>query len=55
MDLNEHAVFWEFYFGLKVNGWPKQEAARAARLHLRQMSRRKVNQEAARILAAQQQ
>jgi hypothetical protein len=51
MDLNEHAVFWEFYFGLKVNGWPKDEAAKAARRHLRQMSRRKINQEAARIAA----
>ena len=51
MDLHQYAVFDEFYMGLKANGWSKDEAAKAARRHLRQMSARKIKQEVARILA----
>lgn len=52
MTLQEYAVFDEFYMGLKANGWSKDEAAKAARRHVRQMSPRKIKQEVARILAA---
>ena len=51
MDLHEHAVYDEYYFGLKANGWSKLEAAKAARRHVRQMSRRKIKEEVTRILA----
>jgi hypothetical protein len=54
MDLKKAAVWEEFYFGLKANGWSKEEAAKAAHRHVRQMSRRKINEEVTRILASRQ-
>ncbi len=54
MDLKQYAVFDEFYMGLKANGWSKQEAAKAARRHVRQMSRQPLNKEVERILAQKQ-
>lgn len=52
MDLKQHAVFDEYYRGLKANGWPKIEAAKAARRHVSRMTPRQINQEVTRILAA---
>jgi hypothetical protein len=54
MDLKKAAVWEEFYFGLKANGWSKEEAAKAAHRHVRQMSRRKINDEVTRILMAKE-
>ena len=54
MDLKQACVFEEYYFGLKANGWPKLEAAKAARRHVRRMAPRQINKEVTRILADRQ-
>lgn len=50
MDLKQHAVFEEYYRGLKANGWPKDEAAKAARRHVNRMTPRQLKSEVDRIL-----
>lgn len=55
MDLEQGTVFFDYYFGLKLNGWPKQEAAKAARRHVNRMRRAELKKEVARILAQRKQ
>jgi hypothetical protein len=51
MDLKQAAVWDECYFGLKANGWSKEEACKAAHRRVRGMSRRQINKEVTRILS----
>jgi hypothetical protein len=51
VDLKQYTVFDEYYFGLKANGWSKQEAAKAARRHVNRMTPRQINMEVNRILS----
>lgn len=55
MELKTWTVFDEYYRGLKVNGWPRDEAAKAARRHIDRMRPSEIKKEVARILASRQQ
>jgi hypothetical protein len=52
MNLKQAAVLEEYYLNLKNNGWPKAEAAKAARRHVNQMTAREIDAEINRILGA---
>lgn len=45
MNLKEYVVFDSYYKGLKLNGWSKDAAAKAARRHVRQLAPRALNEE----------
>jgi hypothetical protein len=50
MDLRTGTVLMEYYKGLRLNGWPKDEAAKAARRHVKRMTPKQIKQEVERIL-----
>ena len=50
MDLRQATVLDEYYRGLKADGWPKEEAAKAARRHVNRMTPRQLKAEVNRIL-----
>lgn len=41
MDLYQHTVWFEYYLGLRRNGWSKKAAADAAHVYLRGLTPRK--------------
>lgn len=54
MNLKQGTVYMDCYKRLRVNGWPKLEAAKAARRHVKHLERkRQLGAEVSRILSEQ--